>query len=316
MKLSKKGMITIPKEIRDELDLQTGDKFTVTKLGDIIVLQKSVDAKKSLQILSKYKKSIPTSNVSPKDIEEMIWGLLGQQLIAHEDKIINRTENKGVQIPGIKTIFKETVEQIQKTWESWEKKDFESFFLDLAALFDIWYAGLVVESVRKLCVLLDTNGESSLDPLVLFSVPIATALEMFQQKAADLVTSDILTALEIKHNVRVSQQELERILNGIDAYHQSLILSLRFAREISKLSRNTVGQREYLFEREELVKEIKKILSRPFKKRRILKKVEDKYIPPEPEIDGEENEIDSSELEESPATPELPSIPNPEDLGK
>ncbi len=283
VKLSKKGAITIPSVFRNDLGWEAGDDLSVTRIGDIIIIQKLLKINESLEFLRKNKDKILSKEVSPKEIKDLVWGLIGQQLVSAEDKVINRTENKAVILPGISKIFNETVEQIVSTWQLWKQGKFNTFFYELSSMFEISYPSLITHSVTRLKVLLETekrNGD--VDPVVLFSVPIGRALEMFQRKTADLVTADLKASLELQDKIEISQTDLESILYGINAFESTLLLSLQFARQIAKVERNAFGLIEYQKEKKKVLEAVKMVVMEPKEKRKAIKSAKERLVPPEP----------------------------------
>lgn len=51
VKLSSKGQLVIPKEIRQALDLQPGTEFTIELVGRQIIIQPIVDKQKALEAI-------------------------------------------------------------------------------------------------------------------------------------------------------------------------------------------------------------------------------------------------------------------------
>jgi len=73
-KLSTRGQVVIPEEIRNRLGLEPGDQFVVIGEGDVVVL-KSVQAPKLEELkglLDKVQKAAKTAGVTPEDVERAI----------------------------------------------------------------------------------------------------------------------------------------------------------------------------------------------------------------------------------------------------
>ena len=73
-KLSSRGQVVIPEEIRTRLGLEPGDQFVVVGEGDVVVLKalqppKLTDIKK---LLDKARKSAEAAGVTPEDVERAI----------------------------------------------------------------------------------------------------------------------------------------------------------------------------------------------------------------------------------------------------
>ncbi|MFQ6050710.1 MAG: AbrB/MazE/SpoVT family DNA-binding domain-containing protein [Candidatus Hydrothermarchaeota archaeon] len=71
-KLSKKGQITLPKDLRDLLGLKAGDKVVFEKHGDKIVLRKETTEKLSSILMSQKKWSVSSLDFQKKVREEWI----------------------------------------------------------------------------------------------------------------------------------------------------------------------------------------------------------------------------------------------------
>ncbi len=73
-KLSSKGQVVIPEEIRSRLGLEPGAQFVVVGEGDVVVL-KALQAPKMSELkalLDKAKQSAEKAGLSPEDVEDAI----------------------------------------------------------------------------------------------------------------------------------------------------------------------------------------------------------------------------------------------------
>jgi AbrB family looped-hinge helix DNA binding protein len=73
-KLSTRGQVVIPEEIRNRLGLEPGDQFVVIGEGDVVVL-KSVQAPKLEELkslLDKVQEAAKAAGVTPEDVERAI----------------------------------------------------------------------------------------------------------------------------------------------------------------------------------------------------------------------------------------------------
>ena len=73
-KMSSKGQIVIPEEIRKALHLKTGAKFVVIGEGDVVVL-KAISPPSSTEfneLILKARKEAYNSGMTPEDIQEAI----------------------------------------------------------------------------------------------------------------------------------------------------------------------------------------------------------------------------------------------------
>ena len=73
-KLSSKGQVVIPEEIRTRLGLEPGAQFVVVGEGDVVVL-KALQAPKMGELkalLDKAKQSAEKAGLSPEDVEQAI----------------------------------------------------------------------------------------------------------------------------------------------------------------------------------------------------------------------------------------------------
>lgn len=73
-KLSSKGQVVIPEEIRNRLGLETGAQFVVVGEGDVVVL-KALQAPKMAEfkaLLDKAQKSAQEAGINPADVEAAI----------------------------------------------------------------------------------------------------------------------------------------------------------------------------------------------------------------------------------------------------
>jgi len=73
-KLSSRGQVVIPEEIRERLGLETGAQFVVVGEGDVVVLKalkppKMTDFK---ALLAKARKSAEDAGLTPADVERAI----------------------------------------------------------------------------------------------------------------------------------------------------------------------------------------------------------------------------------------------------
>lgn len=73
-KLSSKGQVVIPEEIRDRLGLQTGVRFVVVGQGDVVVLKtlKAPSMDEFDQLVEKARESAKAAGLTPEDIAEAI----------------------------------------------------------------------------------------------------------------------------------------------------------------------------------------------------------------------------------------------------
>ncbi len=73
-KLSSKGQVVIPEEIRDRLGLRAGDQFVVVGQGDVVVL-KTLDApsmKEFDQLVGQARDAAKSAGLKPDDISRAI----------------------------------------------------------------------------------------------------------------------------------------------------------------------------------------------------------------------------------------------------
>ena len=80
-KLSSRGQVVIPEEIRTRLGLEPGAQFVVVGEGDVVVLKalqppKLTDFKK---LLDKARKSAEAAGVTPQDVERAIREVRGKK---------------------------------------------------------------------------------------------------------------------------------------------------------------------------------------------------------------------------------------------
>ena len=74
-RLSQKGQVVIPTQVRRKMRLKEGTKFLVVGLDDIIVLRKlefSEEKLKLKKLLAKARSSAKTHGLSEKEIEKLI----------------------------------------------------------------------------------------------------------------------------------------------------------------------------------------------------------------------------------------------------
>ena len=73
-KLSSRGQVVIPEEIRSRLGLETGDQFVVVGEGNVVVL-KTVEAPNMEEfkaLLDKVQEAAKAAGVTPADVERVI----------------------------------------------------------------------------------------------------------------------------------------------------------------------------------------------------------------------------------------------------
>lgn len=59
-KLTRKGQVTIPKEIRDELDMHEGEYLLVEQVDGRIILRRAIDiARETAGVFKQYRKATP-----------------------------------------------------------------------------------------------------------------------------------------------------------------------------------------------------------------------------------------------------------------
>lgn len=73
-KLSSKGQVVIPEEIRDRLGLEAGVRFVVVGQGDVVVLKtlKAPSIDEFDQLIEKARESAKAAGLRPEDIAEAI----------------------------------------------------------------------------------------------------------------------------------------------------------------------------------------------------------------------------------------------------
>lgn len=73
-KLSTRGQVVIPEEIRDRLGLQPGAQFVVIGEGDVVVLKmlKPPKLEELKPLLDKVQKAAEAAGVTPEDVERAI----------------------------------------------------------------------------------------------------------------------------------------------------------------------------------------------------------------------------------------------------
>ena len=73
-KLSSKGQVVIPEEIRDRLGLQAGVRFVVVGQGDVVVLKtlKAPSMSEFDQLVEKARESAQAAGLTPEDIAEAV----------------------------------------------------------------------------------------------------------------------------------------------------------------------------------------------------------------------------------------------------
>lgn len=73
-KLSTRGQVVIPEEIRNRLGLQPGEQFVVIGEGDVVVLKtlKPPKLEELKPLLDKVQKAAEAAGVTPEDVEKAI----------------------------------------------------------------------------------------------------------------------------------------------------------------------------------------------------------------------------------------------------
>jgi len=73
-KLSTRGQVVIPEEIRNRLGLQPGAQFVVIGEGDVVVLKtlKPPQLEELKPLLDKVQKAAEAAGVTPEDVERVI----------------------------------------------------------------------------------------------------------------------------------------------------------------------------------------------------------------------------------------------------
>jgi AbrB family looped-hinge helix DNA binding protein len=74
-RLSQKGQVVIPTQVRRKMGLKVGTKFLVVGLEDIIVLRKlqlSEEKLKLKKLLAEARSSVKTHGLSEKEIEKLV----------------------------------------------------------------------------------------------------------------------------------------------------------------------------------------------------------------------------------------------------
>jgi AbrB family looped-hinge helix DNA binding protein len=73
-KLSTRGQVVIPEEIRNRLGLEPGEQFVVIGEGDVVVLKtlKPPKLEELKPLLDKVQKAAQAAGVTPEDVERVI----------------------------------------------------------------------------------------------------------------------------------------------------------------------------------------------------------------------------------------------------
>lgn len=73
-KLSSRGQVVIPEEIRNRLGLEPGDQFVVVGEGNVVVLKilEPPNAEEFKALLDKVQKGAKAAGVTPEDVERAI----------------------------------------------------------------------------------------------------------------------------------------------------------------------------------------------------------------------------------------------------
>jgi AbrB family looped-hinge helix DNA binding protein len=73
-KMSSRGQVVIPEDIRKQLKLQNGSQFAVIAEGDVIILKVITPPKRSdfKKTLNKMKKAAKAAGLTPEDLDEAI----------------------------------------------------------------------------------------------------------------------------------------------------------------------------------------------------------------------------------------------------
>ncbi len=73
-KLSSRGQVVIPEEIRTRLGLEPGDQFVVVGEGNVVVLKtlEAPNVREFKALLDKVQKAAKAAGVTPEDVEKAI----------------------------------------------------------------------------------------------------------------------------------------------------------------------------------------------------------------------------------------------------
>ena len=73
-KLSSRGQVVIPEEIRNRLGLEAGDQFVVVGEGNVVILKtvEPPNAKKLKALMDKVQAAAEAAGVTPEDVERAI----------------------------------------------------------------------------------------------------------------------------------------------------------------------------------------------------------------------------------------------------
>ena len=73
-KLSSRGQVVIPEEIRNRLGLEPGDQFVVVGEGNVVILKtvEPPNAKKLKALMDKVQAAAEAAGITPEDVERAI----------------------------------------------------------------------------------------------------------------------------------------------------------------------------------------------------------------------------------------------------
>ena len=73
-KLSSRGQVVIPEEIRNRLGLEPGDQFVVVGEGNVVILKtvEPPDPKELKSLLDRVQKAAKEAGITPEDVERVI----------------------------------------------------------------------------------------------------------------------------------------------------------------------------------------------------------------------------------------------------
>jgi AbrB family looped-hinge helix DNA binding protein len=80
-KLSSRGQVVIPEEIRNRLGLEPGDQFVVVGEGNVVILKtvEPPDAKEIKALLDRVQKAAKEAGITPEDVERAIREVRGSK---------------------------------------------------------------------------------------------------------------------------------------------------------------------------------------------------------------------------------------------
>ena len=244
-RVSRNGRVTIPSELRKELNILQGDYLEWTLSEDGQLIAKILKRDRNLLPKKAINDPIDDKSNSWNELRTLFVELFCQQFYSSSDYIDGRTSKENIEVKGTERVMWRLVKQAEPWISLWDEGEYNEFMMSFAETLEIDFPKAKSQISEKIAALgVSLDDYSTIDQLeidmnrIIFSVILGNLIQSFRSDVLDEFHSLFLKFIYEKAGV--SQEKVLDLISDYLYEEHSVILNLYVLRRIAELLREDI----------------------------------------------------------------------------